>query len=151
MREAALPVSNTFGAVIAVAGVAMLAGGIVALAHCDRTAPGFFGGTICVQNDWSAAGVLLLILGLVVMIMGIVLPFATAPPKPPAPQVYAPMQMMMPAYAPAYGMPYGGVAPGYPAYGQPPAPAAANPPRACTRCGAPVTSQFCASCSAQQW
>jgi hypothetical protein len=108
------------------------------------------------------------------LLMGLILPFATqpSPPQPtyqgypysampmvpvygayPPPYPYGPPPGAYPA-PPGYG-PYGG--PGPQAYAQavaaPPVPAApaAAGPRACTRCGASVTSQFCASCGAQQW
>lgn len=172
------PVSNAQGATIAICGIVLLVLGVAGLVHCDQMG-GFFFQT-CQRNDWAGAGAAALIIGIVSLLLGLILPFATQPP-PPAQNygsyVYAPIPMMpgypmMPygAYPPP--PPYGAYPPAHPGapahnpYGSPAAPAsaysapappaasataAAAPPRSCTRCGNPVTSQFCASCGAQQW
>ena len=146
-------------------GIALLVLGVVALVHCDERS-NFGGFSFCVRNDWGAAGGLGLLLGIVLLIVGIVLPIATAPTPPEqayaVPVAYVPVQGYAQAYYPqqAYGAAY--VQPYAPAYPQPygtappppapPAPAAAAPAqRTCTKCGAAVTSQFCASCGTQQW
>lgn len=136
------------------AGIAMIVVGIVFLTHCDITAPGIFGGTFCLVNLLAGWGILLLILGIVVMLIGFILPYATAPDPPQPQQVYvaAPVMYGVPAYPQqAYPPP-----PGYPqqtpAQGYAPQAApAAQPARTCPKCGASVTAQFCPTCGTQQW
>lgn len=145
-------VSKTVGFSIAAGGIGMMVVGFLFVMHCDQTAPSFFGGTFCVVNTLMGYGVLLIILGLVLMIIGFILPYATAP-TPPQPQqvmVAAPM-----VYAPAmYPALYAPPPPGYPAQPQAaayPAQPAAPAARACAKCGSAVTQQFCPSCGTQQW
>lgn len=127
----------------------MLIFGIFLMTVCT---PVMFG--ICLPT-YAGPGMLLIVLGIVVMILGFVLPYATAPSPP---QYYAPV-----GYAPmGYGFQQYGAQPGYgayPAYGAPqqagyyPQPQAQQPSqtRACVRCGAAVSSQICGSCGTQQW
>ncbi len=143
------------GVLIALGGIAMMVVGVIFLMHCDVTAPGFFGGTFCLVNLLQGWGILLLILGVVVMLIGLILPYATAPEPPQAPQMYvaAPVVYGVPAYPQAYAP-----APGYPqqpslppGYPQQVAPPPAAPARACPKCGAAVAAQFCPTCGTQQW
>lgn len=141
-----MAVSSQTGVGIALGGIGMLIFGIFLMTVCT---PMMFG--ICIPV-YAGPGMLLIVLGIVVMILGFVLPYATAPSPP---QYYAPV-----GYAPmGYGYAPYGAQPGYgayPAYGAPPQAGYYQPQqpaqtRACVRCGAAVSSQICGSCGTQQW
>ncbi len=168
-------VSKGVGAGLALCGIGMLVFGIYLLTICTPMMFGF-----CMPT-YTGPGILLIILGIIVAVLGGVLPAATAPgpPQPTYPSYmpygyapayggqYAPAYGAYPAY-PAYGQPgpvppqqyYGQVAaPQQASYGQPPAapPAPTAPPQApvtarlCAGCGAPVAVQFCPACGTQAW
>jgi hypothetical protein len=97
----------------------MLVFGIYLMTIC--TPVGFF--NMCIPT-YAGAGMLLIVLGIVVMILGFVLPYATAPSPSQyySPVAYAAMPYGYPGYgAPAYGgQPYPGQPyPGQPYGGQP--------------------------------
>src|SRR5690242_9527998 len=106
----AVAVSSQTGVGIALGGIGMLVFGIYLMTIC--TPLGFAG--FCLPT-YVGPGLLMIVLGIVVMILGFVLPYATAPSPP---QYYGPV----PYAAGPYG--YAGYgAPAYPPmqYGPPPA------------------------------
>jgi hypothetical protein len=120
----ALAVSSRTGIAIALGGIGILVLGIYLMTIC--TPLGIFG--ICVPT-YGGAGMLLILLGIVVMVVGFVLPSATAPSPPQyySPVGYGAVPYGYPNYgAPAYGgapygaQPYTGQGQGAPAYGPPP-------------------------------